>query len=168
MTLWRVYGGGSAPLGRYFFCCLRQSVSDDAQHWVDASALATPRENLRQHLAGVTVPAGTTVLVRTVADNFADQFGHLEKGGNTQIFMPYVRGFPFDEYRKIAESSHLLVQPGLREADLAADFVDGDRESGTGFLRRSILRRTVQGCAYSGGEAGHNRVSQRTVSCRCT
>ena len=110
-TLWRIYGGGSGPVGRYYFCCLLEGVSDDAQYWVDASGLATPRENLRQHLAGVTVPAGTTVLVGTVADNFADQFGRLEKGGNTQIFIPQVQGFPFDEYRKTAESKQISLGP---------------------------------------------------------
>jgi hypothetical protein len=104
-TLWRIYGGGSGPVGRYYFCCLLPNVADDAQLWIDGSGLATPRENLRQHLAGVTVPAGTTVLVGTVADNFADKFGHLEKGGNTQIFIPHVHGFPFDDYRKAAEST---------------------------------------------------------------
>jgi hypothetical protein len=107
MTLWRIYGGESRPVGRYFFCCVREGASEDARLWVDASALATPPGNLRGHLAGVTVPAGTTVLVGTVADNFADQFGRQEKGGNTQIFIPNVQGFPFDEYRKIAESNRI-------------------------------------------------------------
>ena len=110
-TLWRIYGGGSGPVGRYFFCCLIEGVPDDPRYWVDASGLAMPRENLRQHLAGVKVPAGSTVLVGTVADNFADQFGRLEKGGNTQIFIPHVQGFPFDEYRKIAESNQILFGP---------------------------------------------------------
>ena len=110
-TLWRIYGGGSQPVGRYYFCCVMEGVSDDAQFWVDASGLATPPENLRKHLAGVTIPAGTTVLVGTVSDNFADKVGHLEKGGNTQIFIPYVEGFPFDEYRKVAESKQVFLGP---------------------------------------------------------
>lgn len=105
--LWRIYGGGSGPVGRYYFCCVMEGVSDDAQLWVDASGLATPPENLRKHLAGVTISAGTTVLVGTVSDNFADKLGHLEKGGNTQIFISHVQDFPFDEYRKVAESKQI-------------------------------------------------------------
>ena len=116
MTLWRIYGGGSKPVGRYYFCCVMPGVSDDAQLWVDASGLATPPENLRRQLAGVTVPAGTTVLVGTVSDNFADQLGHLEKGGNAQIFIPHVEGFPFDEYRKMAESKQFPMGRAFQSA----------------------------------------------------
>jgi hypothetical protein len=106
-TLWRIYGGGSGPVGRYYFCCLLAGVADGPYLWIDGSGLATPPGNLRQHLAGVTVPAGTVMLVGTVADNFAGKFGHMAKGGNTQIFIPRVHGFPFDEYRKLAESSRI-------------------------------------------------------------
>jgi hypothetical protein len=119
-TLWRIYGGGSGPVGRYYFCCVMEGVSYDAQLWVDASGLATPPENLRKHLAGVTIPAGTTVLVGTVSDNFADKLGHLEKGGNTQIFIPHVQDFPFDEYRKVAESRQISLGP-------APQFTKGNR-----------------------------------------
>lgn len=112
-TLWRIYGGGSGPVGRYYFCCILEGVADDARFWVDGSGLATPPENLRKHLARVTVPAGTAMLVGTVSDNFADKLGHLEKGGNTQIFIPHVQGFPFDDYRKVAEL-FLLPQSAKR------------------------------------------------------
>jgi hypothetical protein len=114
-TLWRIYGGGSKPIGRYYFCCVMQGVSDDAQLWIDGSKLATPPENLRQHLAGVTIPAGTTVLVGTVSDNFADKLGNMEKGGNTQIFIPHVQDFPFAEYRKYAEAQLHPAGPAPRK-----------------------------------------------------
>jgi hypothetical protein len=67
--------------------------------WSDASGLATPPENLTDHLALVTIEAGTTVIVGTVADNFADQFGNLRVGGNTQIFVPNVKTSMFKNYR---------------------------------------------------------------------
>ena len=66
--------------------------------WSDASGLATPPENLLNHLAVATIPAGTTAIIGTVADNFPNAAGHFEPGGNTQIFVPEVRTFPFEEY----------------------------------------------------------------------
>jgi hypothetical protein len=71
--------------------------------WADASGLATPPDNFLQHLAVATIPAGTTVFIGTVADNFPDGSGRFAKGGNTQIFIPHVVSFPFREYRFAAE-----------------------------------------------------------------
>lgn len=52
-----------------------------------------------------TIPAGTTVIIGTVADNFVDQLGRPKLGGNTQIFVPHIRTFPFQEYRLAGEKS---------------------------------------------------------------
>jgi len=41
------------------------------------------------------------VIVGTVADNFRDRLGHALRGGNTQIFIPHVKDFPFQEYRLV-------------------------------------------------------------------
>jgi hypothetical protein len=51
------------------------------------------------HLAAVTVPAGTQLLLGSVADNFKDAAGHALPGGNAQLFVSHVKDFPFDEYR---------------------------------------------------------------------
>jgi hypothetical protein len=99
-TLLRLFGGASKPVGRYFFCCLWSAESGHPHdRWSDASVLATPPENLLERLAVVTVPAGSKVVVGVVADNFADQFGLLRPGGNTQIFVPEVSNLMFREYR---------------------------------------------------------------------
>ncbi|PWU08461.1 MAG: hypothetical protein C5B51_07870 [Terriglobia bacterium] len=42
------------------------------------------------------IPAGTTAIIGTVADNFPDARGHFRHGGNTQIFVPKVETFPFE------------------------------------------------------------------------
>jgi hypothetical protein len=90
-TLLRLYGGTSKAIGRYYFCCLWPADTDSGnartegltRFWSDASRLATPPDNLLNHLAKVTIPAGTTAIIGTVADNFADQLG---------------TEFPFQEY----------------------------------------------------------------------
>lgn len=106
-TLLRLYGGGSQPIGRYFFCCLwpADTPADEpgvtkkpARFWSDASGLATPPENLLNHLAVATIPAGTIAIIGIVADNFPDAAGHFRLGGNTQIVVPEVKAFPFEEY----------------------------------------------------------------------
>jgi len=61
--------------------------------------LATPPENLRDHLAVVTIPAGTTALIGTVADNFHNAAGKPVPGGNAQIFIPHLATFPFERYK---------------------------------------------------------------------
>jgi len=94
--LWRLYGGTSNAEGRYFFCC---SWTEGAARWIDAGGLATPRANLRDRLAEVTIPERTTAIIGIVADNFLDQMGHFERGGNTQIFMPPLGTFPRQEFR---------------------------------------------------------------------
>lgn len=102
----RLYGGTSKAIGRYYFCCLWPADTDSGnartegltRFWSDASRLATPPDNLLNHLAKVTIPAGTTAIIGTVADNFADQLGNLKLGGNTQIFVHPVTEFPFQEY----------------------------------------------------------------------
>jgi hypothetical protein len=88
-TLLRLYGGASMPSGRYFFCC-RWSEKGFGGRWSDASGLATPPGNVKSDLALVTLPAGTTVFVGIVADNFTNALGVKAKGGNTQIFVPKV------------------------------------------------------------------------------
>jgi hypothetical protein len=99
-TLLRIYGGTSNAVGRYYFCCLwTADTASGARRWSDVTGLATPPGNLLTHLAAVTIPAGTTAIVGTVADNFRDRLGHALRGGNTQIFIPHVRDFPFQEYR---------------------------------------------------------------------
>jgi hypothetical protein len=115
-TLLRLYGGESKAIGRYFFCCLWSPVP--AGHgfklqWSDASGLATPPGNLRSDLAAVTIPAGTTAIIGIVADNFADQFGHVERGGNTQIYIPVIKTFPFHRYLVAKDASspwEIMVQ----------------------------------------------------------
>jgi hypothetical protein len=99
-TLLRLCGGVSEPIGRYYFCCLWSSEGQSREtRWSDASGLALPPGNLRDHLAAVTIPAGTNVIVGTVADNFANRLGMLSKGGNTQIFVSEVKTPSFQEYR---------------------------------------------------------------------
>lgn len=107
-TLLRIYGGESKAIGRYFFCCVwpapgQLPATQGAARWSDASGLATPRENLRRHLAVAIIPAGTTAIIGIVADNFADQLGRFEKGGNTQVFIPQAKNFPFQEYRRAGD-----------------------------------------------------------------
>jgi hypothetical protein len=109
--LLRIFGGDSKPIGRYFFCCLwgandqippnRWSAFTQilGSRWSDASNLATPPGNLRERLALVTIPAGTRVIVGTVADNFVNDAGIPRPGGNTQIFIPELKTFAFQEYR---------------------------------------------------------------------
>jgi hypothetical protein len=106
--LLRLYGGNSHATGRYYFCCLvglTHSGSLQPIRWTDASGLATPPDNLHQHFAVATIPAGTTVFVGTVADNFPDQSGLFRKGGNTQIFIPQVEGVPFEEYQRARDET---------------------------------------------------------------
>jgi hypothetical protein len=106
-TLLRLYGGESRPIGRYFFCCLWPTDISGGEHrvarklagfWSDASGLATPPENLLNHLAVATIPEGTTAVIGIVADNFPDAGGHFRRGGNAQILVPEVKTFPFEEY----------------------------------------------------------------------
>jgi hypothetical protein len=110
-TLLRLYGGESKAIGRFFFCCLWFPPTTDFAdlvaigkaelgfYWSDASGLATPPDNLGDHLAIAKIPAGTPVIIGTVADNFTDRFGRPAKGGNTQIFIPHVSTFPYQKYR---------------------------------------------------------------------
>jgi hypothetical protein len=111
LTVARLYGGKSTPVGRYFFCCVEapstvpREVLDAApsariEGWTDASGLALPPDNLAEHLALVTLPPNTKVLIGTVADNFAGALGEPELGGGTQIFVPHVQNFPFESYRR--------------------------------------------------------------------
>ena len=44
-----------------------------------------------------TIPAGTIAIIGIVADNFPDAAGHFRPGGNTQIVVPEVKAFPFEE-----------------------------------------------------------------------
>jgi hypothetical protein len=101
VTLWRLSGGVSKPLGRYFFCCMFDvsRLSKVKVKWVDASGLATPPGNLRDALNAITVPAGTKAFIGTVADNFRDEFGNALPGGNIQLFVPHVTNFPYDSYQ---------------------------------------------------------------------
>jgi hypothetical protein len=101
----RLYGGNSPALGRYYFCCLR---STGASSWADGSGLATPPNNLQQHLGVATIPAGTAVIVGTVADNFPDPSGRLATGGNAQFFVvPHIAFFPFREYQFAREGTEV-------------------------------------------------------------
>lgn len=104
-TLLRLFGGDSLPLGRYLFCCLVTPFAPPLQflgsyeRWTDASGLATPPENSHSDLAIVHLPAGTRILIGTVADNFPDKDGQYSLGGNTQMFLPTVSDFPYERYR---------------------------------------------------------------------
>lgn len=114
VTLLRIFGGDAKPIGRYLFCCLedladastaiKMSVSKDAR-WADASGLATPPGNLLKDLALVKLPAGTEVIVGVVADNFKDPTGESKLGGNTQVFIPEVKDFPYEHYRLAEDNS---------------------------------------------------------------
>jgi hypothetical protein len=88
-------GKGARAVGRYSFCCLSKSADGVPKgsggfRWADARGLATPPENIRSHLALIKLPAGTKVVTGVVADNFMDNFGKYEPGGNTQIFIPHI------------------------------------------------------------------------------
>lgn len=112
VTLLRLFGGESAPLGRWLFCCrephggTRPSVAfvGPFSAWTDARGLAVPVENSLHDLALVELPADTNVLIGTVANNFVDKAGQYRLGGNTQIFVPTVKDFPYERYR-LAESA---------------------------------------------------------------
>jgi hypothetical protein len=109
VTLLRLYGGETKATGRYYFCCIWRLDSTlgrvSGPMWSDASGLATPPQNLRNHLRATTVPAGAQAIVGTVADNFSDQFGHPKPGGNIQIFVPHVGTFPYHKYKFANENS---------------------------------------------------------------
>jgi hypothetical protein len=100
-TMLRVYGGTSKAIGRYLFCCRwsAEKAFGEATSWSDASGLATPPGNQKRRLALVTLPAGTTVFVGVVADNFANALGVKAKGGNTQIFVPNVNPASVQKFR---------------------------------------------------------------------
>jgi hypothetical protein len=83
-TLLRLIGGTTPTLGRFFTCC---ALEDGVRRWSDASDLALPPGNRADRLVAVTIPAGTTICVGVIADNFADKFGRPLRGGNTQIFI---------------------------------------------------------------------------------
>jgi hypothetical protein len=124
-NLLRLYGGGSKAIGRFFFCCVWRATIDAAlgntvayKYWSDASGLATPPDNLRQHLAIAKIPAGTHAIVGTVADNFHDPYGRPAKGGNTQIFIPYVDTFPYQEYQL---KRAILSARQISEIELVSD-----------------------------------------------
>jgi hypothetical protein len=129
-TLLRLYGGTTNASGRYFFCCLMRLARfpDGRGHstlmktraplpWADASDLATPPDNLLNHLAVATIPAGTTAIVGTVADNFLNKLGNAERGGNTQIFIPEVNTFPFEEYRLSGLVPNRVTEIALQSDD---------------------------------------------------
>ena len=99
-TLLRLYGGESMPMGRYFFCC-RWAGNVFGGVWSDAIWLAMPRGNLKSGLALVTLPAGTTVFIGIVADNFPNFLRVKAKGGNTQIFVPNVEASELQVFRAI-------------------------------------------------------------------
>jgi hypothetical protein len=122
-TLLRLYGGTSGANGRYYFCCMRKAAQTLglASPWVDASGLATPPDNLLNHLAAVSVPAGTTAIVGTVSDNFLDELGNAERGGNTQIFIPELTTFPFTEYR-IGNGGNPVTEIAVRTEDRTLRF----------------------------------------------
>src|SRR5581483_1104661 len=129
-TLLRLYGGTSDANGRYFFCCLMglARFPDGSGHttliktkaalpWTDASGLATPPANLMNHLAVATIPAGTTAIIGTVADNLLNKLGKAEHGGNTQIFIPEVNTFPFEEYQLNGLLSTPVTEIALQSND---------------------------------------------------
>ena len=74
-----------------------------------------------RHLAAATIPAGTTAIIGTVADNFHDELGHSKRGGNTQIFIPNVKTFPFQEYR-FAGDTHSVSEIDLQSDDRTLRF----------------------------------------------
>ena len=92
-VLWRLSGGASAAVGRYFVCCDWQVDFSGASgraivRWFDASGLALPPGNRAENLIAATLPAGTRIVVGVVHDNFANEVGKPVRGGNTQIFVP--------------------------------------------------------------------------------
>jgi hypothetical protein len=108
VSLLRIVGGTSRPTGRYLFCCLESPIdapkwvrlsTDQFAGWTDAKGLALPPGNLADDLALITVPAGTRVVVGTVADNFQDVAGQYRLGGNTQIYLPERVDFPHRKYQ---------------------------------------------------------------------
>jgi hypothetical protein len=92
--LWRLFGGTSAAVGRYFVCCdwpFDLSASSGKvldKRWFDASDLALPPGNRAENLIAATLPPGTRIVVGVVAANFANELGEPVRGGNTQIFVP--------------------------------------------------------------------------------
>jgi hypothetical protein len=109
--LWRLSGGASAAVGRYFVCCdWRLDLSGASGRildlrWFDATGLALPPGNRAQDLIAATLPAGTRVVVGVVADNFAKTLGKPVRGGGTQIFVPQpVTGMRLEEFSLRAEA----------------------------------------------------------------
>jgi hypothetical protein len=114
IQLLRLYGGESKPIGRYFFCCVWPNGESPGLQWSDATKLATPPGNLLKYLALVNIPAGTTVIVGTVADNFANEVGIPRSGGNAQIFIPEVKMNAFLAHELVEDTSHAHIQGPLR------------------------------------------------------
>ena len=117
VTLLRIFGGKSKPIGRYLFCCLEapenapesiQRLRGPYSQWTDARGLALPPGNLLKDLAVVTLPAGTEVITGTVANNFEVAAGKYKLGGNTQVFVPAVKNSHFDHYRRAGKGSQPL------------------------------------------------------------
>jgi len=125
VTLLRLFGGGSSARGRFFFCCLERGSgappSDDKGSafagWTDAGGLATPPNNMLQDLAVMRLPPGTKMLVGIVADNFPDAAQTLRPGGNAQIFVPDLKGFPYQHYQ--------LAKTGAMPTDILVNFEGG-------------------------------------------
>ncbi|MFT3924525.1 MAG: hypothetical protein QM778_18445 [Myxococcales bacterium] len=109
VNLLRLFGGKSKPLSNYLFCCLQPGqplpagsprFSTPFRAWTDASGLALPPGNVKEALSVVKVPAGTRVLVGTVADNFKDEAGRYALGGNIQIFVSALGDFEHQVFRR--------------------------------------------------------------------
>jgi hypothetical protein len=109
--LWRLSGGSSAAVGRYFVCCDWRGwavASAGIVRGFDASGLALPAGNRAEHLIAATLPAGTQVVIGVVADNFADKLGEPVRGGNTQVFVPGpVAGLQVEDFVAIQPAGNI-------------------------------------------------------------
>jgi hypothetical protein len=90
-TLLRLFPAEGNPTGHYYSCCIEHSKKGHV--WWDARGLARPKREEPDHLAAVTLPIGTQIVVGPIAGAFG------KKGGNVQIFVPKVSHFPFDKYK---------------------------------------------------------------------
>jgi len=107
-VVWRLSGGDSPLLGRYFVCC--NWISSSGAHslrWFDASGLALPPGNSVDHLIAATISADTQVIVGAVADNFANRVGGPVRGGNTQIFIPAPAPLDIESFKPAGDATTL-------------------------------------------------------------
>jgi hypothetical protein len=126
VSLLRLFGQRSQPIGRFFFCCPEPARTAPSgllrppapSWWADSRGLALPPGNTAEGLAVATLRRGTLVFAGVVADNFMNELGVAKRGGGTQFFVPFPGKLPVETYDHVAE--------GIRPSDVALVTADGD------------------------------------------